>query len=401
MALKKDTLLWRVPNLTLELRQNRLKVKHGTKNYFVSQYCLAILDVFAIPKTFEQGVADLAGRIKGNSAWLEATSHIMDLYKLGILESGSGMVSELGSEAGRFDSAEVHIRMLNDTRRTQAFMEALAETVQPGDVVLDIGTGTGVLAMMAARSGARMIYAVEREPNMASLAEQLFEKNRLHDRIRIIRGKSAEIELPEKADVLVAEIVGNDPLAEGILPATNDALQRLLKPEARLIPGRLKIYALPLTVPKSFLEQYLFKEAQVNKWMELYGISFSHLTEVSRKQSFHALVNTYKARAWKRLSDPVLVADIHLNQEQSHFINSDTYFEVRQSGFVSGVLVFFELILSPSVAFSIHPDQAEPSNSWSSRLCIPGTPVFLKKGKLAQLCYSYSDQNKSQATVRV
>lgn len=401
MELKKDTLIWRVPNLTMDLRQNRLKVKLGAKSYFVSHYCLAILDVFASPKTFEQGVAELAGRIKGIPGWMEATSHIIDLHKLGVLETSSSSMTELRSEPGRFDSSEVHIRMLNDTRRTGSYMAAIAETVKPGDVVLDIGTGTGVLAMMAARAGARKVYAVEREPNMANLAEILFKKNGLHDRIQIIRGKSTEIELPEKADVLVSEIVGNDPLAEGILPANNDALQRLLKPEARMIPGRMKIYALPLCVPKSFIDKCLFSETQVKKWLEAYGIDFSHLAEVSRKQWFHALVGTHKARNWKRLSDPVLVADIDLGREHADFIESINRFEVTQCGMMTGVLLFFNLTLSPSVTFSIHPDHATPSNSWSSRLCIPGLPVFMEKGAQMQLLYSYTDNKQSQVHLLV
>ncbi|HSV88404.1 MAG TPA: 50S ribosomal protein L11 methyltransferase [Bacteroidales bacterium] len=401
MEIKKGTLLRRTPNLTIELQENRIKLKHKGKSYYASHFFLAILDVFASPKTFEQGVAELEKRIKGVPGWLEATSHIIDLHQMGVLEGEADTIPPIRSEAGRFDSAEVHIRMLNDYRRTLSYKEAIAETVKPGDVVLDIGTGTGVLAMMAARAGAKMVYAVEREPNMASLAEKLFEKNQLHNRIQIICGKSTEIELPGKADVMISEIVGNDPLAEGIIPTTNDALHRLLKPDARLIPGRLRIYALPLSVPQHFLGQYLFKRETVKKWKTLYGIDFSYLAEASGYQMFHALINTNQSRKWKRLAEPVLVAELDLCQPQAHFFESKNHFEVLHSGVMSGVLLFFELRLSASVSFSIHPDQAKPSNSWSSRLCIPGSPVMLEKRTKAQLLYSYSENTRSQVQVLV
>jgi predicted RNA methylase len=78
-----------------------------------------------------------------------------------------------------------HACMLQDERRTGDYLAALAEAVRPGDVVLDIGTGSGVLAIAAARAGARRVYAVEAS-DIAEVAEQVFAANGVQDRVTLI-----------------------------------------------------------------------------------------------------------------------------------------------------------------------------------------------------------------------
>ena len=138
--------------------------------------------------------------------------------------------------------------MLHDDRRTGDYLAALAAAVRPGDVVLDIGTGSGVLAVAAARAGARRVYAVE-ATDIADVAERVFEVNGVQDRVTLVPGWSRQIELPEKADLLVAEVIGNEPFEEEILETTLDARRRLLKPGARLIPHALTLLARPGPAP--------------------------------------------------------------------------------------------------------------------------------------------------------
>ena len=138
--------------------------------------------------------------------------------------------------------------MLHDDRRTSDYIAALREAMRPEDIVLDIGTGSGVLAIAAARAGARHVYAVEAS-DIADVAERVFAANgvegpgdahpRLVQRHRATRA----------ADLLVAEVIGNEPFEEEILETTLDARRRLLKPGARLIPHTLELVARPLRIP--------------------------------------------------------------------------------------------------------------------------------------------------------
>src|SRR4051812_12021176 len=122
------------------------------------------------------------------------------------------------------DVMQLHLEMLNDRTRTLSFIEAIRETVRPDDIVLDIGTGTGILAATAARAGARHVYAIE-AGQIQKVARALFESNGLKDRITLIRGWSTQIELPERADVLISEVIGHEPLAEDVLETTADAIR--------------------------------------------------------------------------------------------------------------------------------------------------------------------------------
>ncbi len=93
-----------------------------------------------------------------------------------------------------------HARTLHDDRRTGDYLAALAAAVRPGDVVLDLGTGRGVLAIAAVRAGARRVYAVEAS-DIAEVAERVFAANGVQDRVELIVGWSRQIELPEPADL--------------------------------------------------------------------------------------------------------------------------------------------------------------------------------------------------------
>ena len=105
--------------------------------------------------------------------------------------------------------------MVSDTRRTQAFAEAIAQVVRPGDVVLDVGTGTGILAMLCAKAGAARVYGID-QAAVAQSAANLVKANGLQDCVKIMRGSAREIELDEKVDLIVSEWLGNFAYVEGM-----------------------------------------------------------------------------------------------------------------------------------------------------------------------------------------
>ncbi len=395
MTLTRHTPLRRAPDLTIELTAvSGVELILDGDSFQGNHVTLAILDTFSTAKTIEAGLEELRPRIKGARAWLDYVQHVTALYRWGVLEVPDQQKPRLRSHIDRFDAAPVHIRMLNDRARTASYQQAIRETVTPGDVVVDVGTGTGVLAVTAALAGAGHVYAIEGS-RMGRLAQQAFAANGLSDRITLVEGRSAHVDLPEKADVLVSEIIGNDPLDEAILETTSDAVKRLLKPDARLIPESLRIYGLPVSIPAEWLAEHVFTAQAADRWQSWYDMDFSVLTATAKQQSHSLFANTYKTRDWPRLSEPVLLAELDLQLANHQEVETAAVVPVTESGELNGIIVFFETWLSRSIHFSIHPSKATPENSWASKIWIAGKPVALEAGGTFNLSYSYGDTGSS------
>jgi type I protein arginine methyltransferase len=127
--------------------------------------------------------------------------------------------------------------MMRDRVRMDAYATALRRAVAPGAVVADIGTGTGVLALLACRYGARRVYAIEASEAIEA-ARDIARANGLADRIQFIQARSTGVTLPEAADVVVSDLHGVLPLFEHHLPSIVDARTRFLRRDGLLIPGR-------------------------------------------------------------------------------------------------------------------------------------------------------------------
>ncbi len=140
---------------------------------------------------------------------------------------------------GFLDPAE-HAHMLLDPIRVDAYASAIAAVVRPGDVVVDIGTGTGILAILAARAGARRVFAVERT-GIAELARRHVADNGLDGVVEVIRADLADVEaLPERPRVILGEILGNFAPVEGQHRAYA-AARRLATDDAVSIPSRYRL----------------------------------------------------------------------------------------------------------------------------------------------------------------
>src|SRR6266850_3888881 len=101
-----------------------------------------------------------------------------------------------------------HRALLGDSVRTNAYAEAIGRVVRAGDLVLDIGSGSGVLAILACRAGARKVYAIE-QGHMADVATMVVLNDDCRDRVEVLHARSHDVTLPERANVLLTETLGN------------------------------------------------------------------------------------------------------------------------------------------------------------------------------------------------
>ena len=303
-----------------------------------------------------------------------------------LIEEGVLVVPEAGGvpTSGWADPVE-HARMLHDDRRTRDYLAAIAAAVRPDDVVLDIGTGSGVLAVAAARAGARRVYAVEAS-DIADVAERVFARNGVADRVTLIRGWSRHVELPEPADVLVAEVIGNEPFEEEILETTLDARRRLLKPGALLIPHTLTLFARPLLLPEAEMRQRAFGRAAVERWRRLYGIDFAPLLDAALPSPTHTITEGEVVATWPPRGPAITLASVALDAFDEPSVQARADLAVDEPGPVNAVALTFRAGLYEGIAHTLDP-WTWPASSWATSVWVLAEPVELGAGQVLRIDY--------------
>ena len=130
---------------------------------------------------------------------------------------------------------------LYDVQRTRQWKQAIEDVVREGDIVLDAGSGTGILSVFAAMDGAAHVYSIELHPRFCRLITNIAEKNGVSDRVTVIHGDASKIKLPETIDVLICELLCTGQFFEPEVQVINH-LRSYLKPDARIIPKRIESY---------------------------------------------------------------------------------------------------------------------------------------------------------------
>jgi protein arginine N-methyltransferase 1 len=234
-----------------------------------------------------------------------------------------------------------HREYLADATRVALFRRALAETIRPGAVVVDVGCGTGILGLLACAAGARRVYAIE-ATGMAEIARALAAANGFDDRMHVLHGHSSEVALPERADVLVADFVGRFGFDAGIFEIYPQAVQRFLQPRGIVVPSAVTLVAAP--VERADLH------AQVQFWRRP---DFGFRLE----PAFEWAVNTgYPVTLESRdlLSDPAVLATL-VTTEAPAAVRADVEVSVARDGTLHGIGGWFEAALSPGVTMTNSP----------------------------------------------
>lgn len=233
-----------------------------------------------------------------------------------------------------------HRVLLEDGRRVAALAAAIRAGVRPGDVVLEVGSGTGVLAVLAVRAGARRVYAVERTA-LAAVAAAVARENGVGSRVRVVEGDARAIRLPERADLLITETIGHLGLEEGLGAIVRDARRRHLKPGARILPRRLRVLAAPVALPA-------FSREVLTPWRRRAGAAGAGTHPACRR--------IYKVR-WDEescLAPPTVIWDLDLGGRVGpppRVVGAVTFHGLRR-GPLAGFAATFEAELVPGLVLS-------------------------------------------------
>ncbi|MCF7844930.1 MAG: methyltransferase domain-containing protein [Kiritimatiellales bacterium] len=130
---------------------------------------------------------------------------------------------------------------LVDKKRTNAYKRAITNAVNKGDIVADLGSGTGIFAHFALMAGAKKVYAVEADKNLFNTLKKSL-KNRYGDRVEVINGDASKVKFPEKLDVVICEMIATGLIDEYQVPVMNN-INKYLKNSSIIIPERIKNFA--------------------------------------------------------------------------------------------------------------------------------------------------------------
>nr|BBI93407.1 methyltransferase [Streptomyces olivoviridis] len=397
-SLNPDTVMYRRPDVLLEIdTSNNCKVHVDGRTLSFGHAAVGLVDVLHRPLTVSEAVRRVRSRTGGQLDTRDVMTDLVGLVHAGVLDTRPRLgFSPRPWPAGGYDSAYVHLRILNDRRRKGAFVAAVRETVRPGDVVLDLGSGSGILAVAAAQAGARKVYAVE-PSGMIGLSEAVAEANGVGDRIEFIRDWSTRIELPEKASVLTTDLVGNEPLDMKIWETLTDARQRHLRDDARMVPASFRSTARFYRVPGSYLSAHRGAPADVATWNDWYGIDFSPLVD----QDDRAWIGTYERpeviRDWPTASDEVAVYECDLASDVKPFEVVTAPVDVEAGA--NAVVLSYRARLGPGTEFDADPRKGGADSHWYTAVWLAGRaagPV----GPRARVEYRYRGDGSSGLHVR-
>jgi protein arginine N-methyltransferase 1 len=245
---------------------------------------------------------------------------------------------------------EYHRTLIADRVRNDAFQRALAAVIRTGEtVVADIGAGTGLLGLMAAKLGAKRVFLYE-TAEVAAVAERVLKANRART-CELIPCHSTEMRDPPRVDVVVSETLGNYALEENIIATMNDARRRFLKPGGTIIPSRIRQFLSPVTSPRI--------HAELSQWDGVgHGIDLS----LPRTMSLN---NAYvRTLAPDELLDRrgKLWDDVDLTREARSSRKGEASWKLATGRTVYGLAGWWEAELTPGIVLSTAPDA--PRTHW-------------------------------------
>lgn len=280
-----------------------------------------------------------------------------------------------------------HIPMMNDRARNDAFERAVVRAIAAHGAnarVLDIGTGSGLLAMMAARAGAAHVDSCEIVPVIARTARRTVELNGHGHRVKVIPKRSVDLvmgtDVEGAADILISEVLSSDVLTEGVLATFEDALDRLVKPSGTVIPRA--VTAIGCLAGGETLE-HLTRVGQVS------GFDLSPFAALSCPR----LPIWQDSPPWLRLSSDFDLLQLDLTQRSHPPCETRIGVPVSAHGVACGVIQWMRIDLDEVTTFSTAPEGAHRQGNWLQILHTFARPVPVSAGQTVDLIVGHDRAN--------
>jgi enediyne biosynthesis protein CalE3 len=234
--------------------------------------------------------------------------------------------------------------MLSDNRRMERYREAIFATVSPGDIVVDLGTGLGVLAMFAVQAGAARVYAVDVRSNVLPITRRLIESNGMSAQIILIEGDATEVELPEPVDLIINELIGDFGTDENIQECVAAISRRYLRPGGKVLPRKLSTHIVGVSYDQEFRGVYSG---------DFHGMNMAAALLDEFKP---APVMVGLQRTPVELTERATLENIHFeNDSQPREYTASTQLNVLKAGELQGFVGYFVCELAAGIQLDNYP----------------------------------------------
>lgn len=282
-----------------------------------------------------------------------------------------------------YDFPSVHADMLFDSTRVSAYRNAIQSVVKPGDVIADLGSGTGVLTFLCLQAGAARVHAIERS-NVILWARELSERNGFADKVAFHNCDAREAVLDEQVDVIVSELMGHLAFEEGMAETIAVAKERILKPGGISIPQSV-------TLRTALVSEKEIYQNCIDIWGIVEGIDFSFLRQKALDCAYVTEIS-YK----NLLSDPQTLMEWNFNTEVED-LSRNLSFQTWREGEVDGLALWFDASLTPTIRLSSGPWS---KTHWQQCFVPFSKPLSLSAGNLVNVAIALTFQRKKDIPFR-
>lgn len=264
-----------------------------------------------------------------------------------------------------------HLGYLSDAVRLEQFRKAIRAVVKPGDRVVDLGCGSGILGLLSLQAGAGHVYAID-DSAMIDVASDALTLAGFGNRASFVRGRSEQVELSERVDVAICDHVGYFGFDYGIVGFFQDARRRFLKPGGALIPARIRLQLAAVESEQccKLAEGWRADNVPAEyRWLRDYSVNSSHGVNL---------------RPDELLGTPAELGAIDLYADGGDFFSWQAGLRMARDGLVHGLGGWFDCDLSEGVRMSNSPLANDKIDRAQVFLPI-GEAVQVKGGEFAQV----------------